>query len=46
MDRILRQLEGTEMYAPDGATTEGEVFYSGTGMGGGALIQVTREQLL
>ena len=44
--RILRQLEGTEMYAPDGATTEGEVFYSGTGMGGGALIQVTREQLL
>lgn len=44
--RLLRQLEGTEMYAPEGSTTEGEVFYSGTGVGGGALIQVTREQLL
>lgn len=45
-NRLLHQLEGTEMFAPDGAITEGKVYYSGTGAGGGALIQVTREQLL
>lgn len=44
--RILRQLEGTEMHSPEGAVTEGEVYYSGTGAGNGALIQVTREVLL
>ena len=44
--RFLRQLEGTEMYAPEGAITEGKVYYSGTGGGSGPLIQVTREQLL
>ncbi|MEY4555734.1 MAG: hypothetical protein RL093_853 [Pseudomonadota bacterium] len=44
--RFLRQLEGTEMYAPEGAITEGKVYYSGTGGAGGPLIQVTREQLL
>lgn len=44
--RILRQLEGAEMHSPDGAVTEGEVFYSGTGAGNGALIQVSREVLL
>lgn len=44
--RFLRQMEGTQMHAPEGAVTEGEVYYSGSGVGGGALIQVTREQLL
>ncbi|MBP8062755.1 MAG: hypothetical protein KAY29_02695 [Brevundimonas sp.] len=44
--RFLRQLEGREMYAPDGAITEGEVFYWGTAGRDGPYIQVTREQLL
>jgi hypothetical protein len=26
--RLLEQVEGTEMYAPEGTVTEGHVFYS------------------
>ncbi len=43
--RWLRELEGRRMFAPEGAVTEGKVFYPG-GDGSGPLIQVTRERIL
>ena len=39
--RLLRDLEGQRMFAPDGTVTEGTVIFPGSG--GGALIQVSRE---